>query len=68
MRDGVYVLDTDSELRFVDYRVGGGEALPEQNWTGRQLSYLVGTDTLSPTECPRFGTVLIASVMTEPIR
>jgi PAS domain S-box-containing protein len=50
MREGVYVLDADYEFQFVNYRAEGLEAISEQNWTGRPLSYLAETDNLTRDE------------------
>jgi PAS domain S-box-containing protein len=48
--EGVYVLDADHELQFVDFRAQGTERLSEQRWTGRHLSYLAETGVLSTAE------------------
>ena len=53
MGEGVYVFDADYEFQFVNYRAEGLEEISEDNWTGRQLSYLADIDVLTPEEVER---------------
>jgi PAS domain S-box-containing protein len=50
MGEGVYVFDADYKFQFVSYRVGNLEAISEEDWTDRQLTYLADIELLSQSE------------------
>ncbi len=50
MSEGVYVIDADYSLRFVNYRVGDVSSTSTRDWSGRSLSYLAETNVLSRAE------------------
>jgi len=50
MAEGVYVLDDDYRMRFVNYRIGDDDAVSAADWIGQPLSYLADTGVLSETE------------------
>ena len=50
MAEGVYVIDRDYGLRFVNYRVEDEPSLSVDDWTGESLSYLAEGGVLSEAE------------------
>jgi len=50
MAEGVYVLDDDYRMRFVNYRIGNDDAASAADWIGQPLSYLAETGVLSDAE------------------
>jgi len=52
MNEGVYIFDKDYQFRFVDFRVRI-DGMPEEEWIGRDLSFLVEEDVVSPSEAQR---------------
>jgi PAS domain S-box-containing protein len=50
MAEGVYVLDEDYRMRFVNYRIGDNDAVSVGDWVGKPLSYLAETGVLSDAE------------------
>ncbi|WP_161625165.1 hybrid sensor histidine kinase/response regulator [Halosimplex carlsbadense] len=53
MQEGVYVLDRDYRIRFVNFRVASYEPGPEGQWVGNTLSHLSETGVLSEPEVER---------------
>ena len=50
MDEGVYVVDEDCVLQFVNYRAQELDGVSELDWTGQPLSYLADIDLLSESE------------------
>jgi PAS domain S-box-containing protein len=50
MAEGVYVIDADYRLRFVNYRIGEAPSISVEEWTGRSLAYLAESGVLSEAE------------------
>jgi len=50
MAEGVYVIDADYRMRFVNYRIGDTSAVLADDWIDQPLSYLAETGVLSETE------------------
>ncbi|WP_276274113.1 PAS domain-containing protein [Haloarcula litorea] len=51
--EGVYVLDSDHRLRFVNFRIATTEGASEDRWRGQHISYLAETGVLSEAEVTR---------------
>jgi PAS domain S-box-containing protein len=50
MAEGVYVIDAEYGLRFVNYRIGDEPVISADDWIGESLSYLAEGGILSETE------------------
>ena len=50
MAEGVYVIDADYRMRFVNYRIGNADVVSAGDWVDQPLSYLAETGVLSETE------------------
>ncbi|QPV61247.1 PAS domain-containing protein [Halosimplex litoreum] len=53
MREGVYVLDGEYRLRFVNFRVSSYEPAAGEQWVGNRVSHLSETGVLSDDEVER---------------
>jgi PAS domain S-box-containing protein len=53
MGEGVYVSDGSYTFRYANFRVSDIDAISEENWIGRQVSYLAEVEILSSAEIRR---------------
>jgi PAS domain S-box-containing protein len=58
MGEGVYVLDGDCRFRFVTYRTSDVDALSDQDWRGKRVTYLSETGILSESKVETIETAV----------